>query len=677
MNLRCMFAPRGVAVYGSVSPDKLARVLIERLVEGGKQDVYAVNPKGAGAGSVKGYTSILNIHDIVEMAVIASPARTVRDVMEECGKKGVKAAVIISSGFSEAGNTEEEEAVMKVAKKYGIRCVGPNCAGLINTHAHLVATLETAPPAGNISMISQSGAVGGSFMALCSDSDIGVAKFLSYGNGADLTVIDLLKYLKEDPDTNVVAMYLESVDNGRAFMETVREVCAVKPVIVVKSGRTSTGQRAAMSHTGSMAGSDNVFDAALRQAGAVRVDSLKDLADVCKGLAMLPPLKGRNVAVVTNSGGPGVMTTDFAEKMGMRVPESSDGLKDALSTFLPGYAGMKNPIDITVEGTGDQYRRSIVAALDEMDAAVAIYVGTPYLRAMEVAEGIATAALETGKPVTAVLQVGADIAESLTYLKEHNVPCYDLGESAIAVLEKMAVCSEQHAVTGDMCFEKIDPEGQLFQEKNRLLEPEAMALLRSNGISVPNIGFAKKAGEAVSYAEKIGYPLVMKVVSPQIVHKSEVGGVILGINSAEEVAKGFARLEKIGEGKDFRGVLLAPMLQGGREVILGLVKNAQFGPVVAFGMGGIYTEVLKDITFRVAPVSVREAEKMISEIRMFPVLKGVRGQKPADLKSLAETISRFSRLPLLYPDLEEVDLNPIFLYEEGLCVADARILGKS
>lgn len=675
MNLDVMFSPKSVAVFGSAAKGKLANVLVHRLMEGGMEKIYAVNPKCMDVENVKGYVSVLDIEEPVELALIAAPAKTVPGIMEECGQKGIKAAVIISSGFSEAGNKEGEEEVMAIAKKYGIRCVGPNCAGLVSTHGNLVATLETMPPKGNISMISQSGAVGGSFMALSRDDGVGIAKFLSYGNGADLTVIDLLKYLKTDEKTKVVAIYIESVKNGREFMDAVKEVAMAKPVVVVKSGRTSLGQRAAMSHTGSLAGSDAVFDAALKQCGAIRVDTLKEMFEVCKGFALMPKMDGKDVAVVTNSGGPGVMTTDQADKMKLNIPETPEELKKELESFLPPFAGMKNPVDITVEGTGEQYGQAIETMLSKLSAAIAIYVGTPYLKAMPIAEGIVSAAKKVNKPVTAIMQVGSDIEESIAYLRENSIPCFDLGENAVFVLSKMAAYYEwKKTVTPGSCFAEVKEEGLLFAKKDRYLEPDSMELLEKNQIPTPNVAFVKSREEAMLEAEKRAYPIVMKVVSPQIIHKSDVGGVILNIQSKEEAAKAFDKLEKVGEGKDFRGAILYTMLDFGKEVILGITKNPQFGPVVAFGMGGIYTEVLKDVTFRVAPVSLEEAKKMIEEIRMYPILKGVRGEKSCDLESLAKTIVNFSKLPIKHPDLYEADLNPIFLYEDSICAVDARIL---
>lgn len=679
-NLKAMFSPKGVAVYGSAAPGKLANVLVHRIVEGGLKDVYAINPKGLGVEDlgVSGYTTIADVGASVDLAVIAAPAKTVAGVMEECGEKGVKAAVIISSGFSEAGNAEGEKEVMEIAKRYGIRCVGPNCAGLVNTHSNLVATLETMPPKGSISMVSQSGAIGGSFMALSAADGVGIAKFLSYGNGADLTAIDLLRYLKDDSETRVVAIYVESVRDGREFMDTIREVAAAKPVVIVKSGRSSFGQRAAMSHTGSMAGADNVFDAAIRQCGAIRANTLKEMFEICKGFSLMPDMRGRKVAVITNSGGPGVMSTDKAEEVGLDIPVSSDALKEELATFLPAFAGMKNPIDLTVEGTGEQYELAIKAALKEMDAALVIYVGTPYLKSMPCAEGIVKASRESGKPVAAMMQVGTDIGESIKYLRENNVPCYELGENAMAVFSKMAAYYEKNKCrdTSGSCFYEVKQCGKLFTaDKNRLLEPEAMTVLQENHIPVPTHAFVATKEEAMSSAKKIGFPLVMKIVSPQIIHKSDCGGVILPINTEEEAGEAFEKLETIGKGKDFRGVLMVPMLKGGREVIFGLTRDPQFGPVVAFGMGGIYTEVLKDISLRIAPIDKATAMEMIHELKTCPILAGVRGQKSVDMDVLADALVEFSKLPFKWTDLKEADLNPVFLYEDSLCAIDARILG--
>ena len=675
MNYETLFYPKGVAVFGSAAPGKLANVIINRLIEGGMDNIYAVNPKGKGVDRVQGYGSIKEIGKPVDLAVIASPAFTVKDVLEECGEAGVKSAAIITSGFSEAGNVEGEKEILEAAKKHGIRFVGPNCAGVVNTHSKLLATLETRPPKGNIAIISQSGAVGGTLMAMAGRQGLGVSKFVSYGNGLDISIVEFLESLKDDDETKVVALYIETVDDGREFMRVLSELTKVKPVVVVKSGRTSTGQRAALSHTGSMAGADKVFDAALKECGAVRVESLEDMFDVCKGFSFLPEVKGDKVLIVTNSGGPGVMATDKAEEVGLKLIEPDEKLKEILGEFLPSFAALKNPIDLTVEGTGEQYEKALGISLKDYDSALALYIGTPYLKAMPISEGIINAAKKSGKPITAALGVGVDIDESLDLLKENNIPAFTLGEKAMKVLSYMKDYY-QYKSSQKTLAEIPQSKGNLKYENGSLLEPDSKALLSGCGISVPPFEFCSSRESAANACERLGYPSVMKVVSPEIIHKSDVGGVKLNLKCREDALKAFDDIEKIAEGKDFRGVIIYKMVDFGKEVILGLTKDPQFGPVIAFGLGGIYTEVLKDIVLKVAPVTKEGAMEMIKSIKAYDILKGVRGDKPSDIDALADTIVTFSKLPFIYPDIIEGDLNPVFVYEKGITLVDARIIGK-
>ena len=674
MNYETLFYPEGVVVIGSQAPGKLANVIVNRLIEGGMKNIYAVNPKAQGTGDVKGYSTVQEIGEKVDLAVIASPAFAVAGNLEDCGKAGVKSVAIITSGFSEAGNVQGEKEILEISKKYGIRFIGPNCAGVVNTHANLLATLETRPPKGNIAIMSQSGAVGGTLMAMACKQGLGISKFVSYGNGLDITVIDLLKSLKDDNETKVIALYIETVDNGREFMKVVSELTKVKPVVVVKSGRTSIGQRAALSHTGSMAGADGVFDAALKQCGAIRVETIEDMFDVCKGFSFLSEVKGDNMLIVTNSGGPGVMASDKCEEVGLKLLEPTKELKEDLGSFLPSYAALKNPIDLTVEGTGEEYCQSLVEGLKEYDCALALYIGTPYLKSIEIAKGIVKASKESGKPIVSTLAVGSDIYESLELLKENGIPNFSIGEKAVKVLSYMSQYYK-YKNSDTKIAKTFDKVGDLTFDNGSLLEPDAKALLTKCGISVPYNKLCTTREEAVEYCKEVGYPAVMKVVSPQIIHKSDVGGVILNIKNEEEAANAFDKIAKIAEGKDFRGTIVYKMVDFGKEVILGLTRDPQFGPVVAFGLGGIYTEVLKDIVLKVAPVDKETALDMIKSIKTYDLLKGVRGEKGADIDALADTIVTFSQLPFMYPNIEEGDLNPVFVYEKGLTVVDARIIG--
>jgi acyl-CoA synthetase (NDP forming) len=438
MSIRSLFYPRGVAVVGSVSEGKLGYELIRQILDGGYKDLFAVNPKAQGLFSVPGYDTVVKINRPVDMAVIVTPPQTVPDVVEDCGQAGIKAAVIITAGFSEAGNSEGEADITRVARKYGIRFVGPNCAGILNTTNRLFPTLESRPPAGEVAIITQSGAVGGVFLAWAKEFGLGISKFVNYGNGADLNEIDLLQYLASDPETRVVGLYIETVTDGREFMRAVGECTRQKPLVVIKAGRTQSGVRAALSHTGSMAGADDVYDSCLRQCGAIRVYTIEEMFDLCKGFLYMPPLRGRRVVIVTNSGGPGVLAADRAEELGLEVAELSIAAKEKLSEFLPSHCAIKNPIDITVEGTEEWYRKTLLAALQEYDGALALNIATPYLDSVALAKGVCDAAEQVGKPIVASFLPSQIVAEATTYLEEHGIPNFATGERAVTALARMA-----------------------------------------------------------------------------------------------------------------------------------------------------------------------------------------------------------------------------------------------
>jgi len=672
LSLRELFYPRGVAVIGSTSKGKLGYELIKQIVDGGYEHVYAVNPKGQGAFGAPGYVAVSAIDRPVDLAVIASPAVTVADVLENCGKAGVKAAVIITAGFSEVGNTEGEERVVATAKRHGIRLCGPNCAGIINTNYHLYPTLETRPMQGEVAFVTQSGALGGAVLSWAEEQGVGFSKFASYGNGADLNEIDFLNYLEKDPETKVVALYIETVSDGRAFMAAAHRLTRSKPLVVIKAGRSLSGQRAALSHTGSMAGSDAVYTASLRQCGAIRVDTIEEMFDLCRGFVEFPPVRGRRLVIVTNSGGPGVLAADRAEAVGLSVDEPSAPLRKKLSAWLPDFCSLENPIDFTVEGTETDYHKTLRAALEEYDAALAIDVCTPYLDPVPLARGICDAAANSRKPVAANFMAGKTVAAALSYLRQHGVPNFVTGERAVMVLARMAGYEERKK--GDRLFPETPSAVGALPDERSLLEPEAMAWLRENGIPVPEYRLATSVDDAVSGSRSIGYPVVIKVVSHDITHKSEIGGVITGIRTDDEVVVAFHSIEqRIGE-RDFQGVVIYPMITDALEILIGFSRDAQFGPVIAFGVGGIYTEVLQDISLRIAPLDYDEANAMIREIKAFPILEGTRGQPTRDLNAIAKILVDFSRLPFCYPEIVEADLNPVFMLSTGVLVGDVRVI---
>ncbi|MEN6369699.1 MAG: acetate--CoA ligase family protein [Thermotogota bacterium] len=699
--VQALFEPRSVAVVGSASPGKLGCVLIEQLLGGGFGRVSVVGPKGQGVLGVPGFRSIGEIPEAPDLVVVASPADTVQGVIEDAGRAGAKVAVVLTAGFSEVGNVAGEQALQQVAERFALRIVGPNCAGIVNTKARLFPTLETRPPSGDVAFVSQSGALGGAVLSWAEEQGVGFSKFVSYGNGVDLTDVDFLDVLATDVETKVVALYVETVSNGRAFLDAAARLTAVKPLVVIKSGRSLSGVRAALSHTGSLAGSDAVYDAALRQCGAIRVAGVEEMFDLCRGFTTLPPVRGKRLVIVTNSGGPGVLAADAAEAAGLEVAAPSEALRAGLqaSPHLSTLGSLANPIDLTVQGTEDGYREALVAALDEADAALAIDVNTPYIDAAPIARGVVAAARATRKPVAACFMAGKTVATGLPVLKEGGVPNFATGERAVHVISRIAAWTARAealcASADDTVIAEVarhesarcevrsarfavqtERESQRLPWRGEGLEPEVLDWLEGEGIPTPERRLVASANEAADAVGALGGSIVLKLVASGISHKTDVGGVILGVETEAEAREAFDRLRRIG-GEAFRGVLAAPMVRGAVELLVGLSHDPQFGSVIAVGLGGVYTEVFRDVSLRVAPVGAAEARKMLDELRGAAILQGARGAAPRDLNVAAVLVADVSRLPFRYTDLEELDLNPVFLGELGLVVGDARAVRRN
>jgi len=676
MTISKLFYPRGVAVFGSMADGKLGFELVRQIVDGGYGSVVAINPKSQGAFNIPGYDSLSKVNQVLDLAVIASPANTVASILNECGAAGISAAVLITSGFSEIGNRAGEEELLVIAKRYGIRLIGPNCAGIVNTACDLFATLETRPPAGKMAFISQSGALGGAVLSWAEDQGVGISKFVSYGNRIDLDELELLPYFAQDPETKVVALYIESVKNGREFIRVINEFTKVKPLVIIKSGRTSSGMRATLSHTGSLAGLDAVYDSVIKQSGAIRVETVEDMFDLCKGFSQLPAVKGKKIAIVTNSGGPGILAADRAESVNLQVSEPSQKLLDYLSGALPPNCGLHNPYDLTVQGTEEGYKNVLIEVLKEVDGALAINVATPYLDSVSLARGIYAASQETGKPIATNFMAGSIVTESIKYLSSKNLPNYQIGERAISVLANMAEYETKRQGRLPLVQEPVAELTFSINSTVDFLEPDAMRWLKLNNFPVPEFNYSQNIEDALDGCEKIGYPVVMKVVSPEIIHKSEYGGVIVGIKDKPQALEAFNRLKQISEGKSFKGVIIYPFINKSMEILVGMSRDPQFGPVIVVGTGGIYTEILHDISLRVAPIHPDEAWKMITELKSFPILNGARGQEKCDLLALSNLIVNFSLLPFRYPEIEEIDLNPVFLSSKGALIADVRVIRK-
>jgi len=671
-----LFYPESVAVFGSAKKNKIAHQIITQMISGkfaGK--IYSINPKAEkpeGFSGIPALPSIMDIEGGVDLAVIAVPAPYVETVLRNCGERKISVAVVITSGFSEVGNTPEEERLKETAGEYGIRLIGPNCAGIMNTTSSLFASIEVHALPGTTAFITQSGAIGGAVLASAETRGIGFSKFVSYGNRADIGEVELLNYLQDDPQTLVIAMYLESLNNGKDFMEAVERVSSVKPVVVVKSGRSSSGLRAAPSHTGALAGSDEIFEAMARQTGIVRVPGIEELLDLCEGFSTLPPLKGEKIAIVTNSGGPGILTSDRAEELSLDVRPTDDKLKEKLKGFLPPHCSLLNPIDLTVEGTPENFKLTLQAVLEHgYNGAIVINVATPFLDSEAIADGIieAAAGRKERKPVAAAFMAGKIVEKGIEKLRAGGIASFPTGERAVYTFAKMHQYYRKKRRS-----EKIkEPVSERLPLTSPILEPDLVKFLEKEGFPFPEHAFISSFSKLNSAASKIGFPTVMKIVSPEVIHKSDYGGVILNIETESMLEKAYRKMEERFSQLEFKGVMLYRQIERGFEFIAGIKRDPCFGAVVLAGAGGIFTEIIKDSSIRIAPFDIEEAINMLSELKIGRVFSAFRGDKPRDKTALAELLVKLSELSLKYPGIEELDLNPVFVLEKGVVVGDVRI----
>jgi acyl-CoA synthetase (NDP forming) len=719
-----LFYPRTVAVFGSVREGKIAHQIVTQMVRVGFTGrLVVVNPKAEGPegfAQVPALAKAGQVEGGLDLAVLALPAQFAEEALREAGEAGAAVAVVITAGYSEAGNLEAERRLAAAAREAGVRLIGPNCAGIMNTANHLSASIEPRALPGRVAFITQSGAVGGAVLGLAGTRGIGFSKFVSYGNRADLGEEELLEYLAADPETAVIALYLESVADGRRLLPVLAAAAAAKPVIAVKAGRTATGKRAASSHTGSLAGADEVFAAAFRRAGVVRAAGIEELLDLCDAFAHLPAPAGRRVAIVTNSGGPGILAADRAEELGLQVAEPPAQVRDSLRSFLSERCAVGNPVDLTVEGTGANYERTLRLLLEGgYDAAIAIDVSTPFLDTLGIARGVLAArdALGAGggaapaggapgrsnavrparKPIAAVFAAGEVVAEAVRLLQASGMPCFPSGERAALALLRLREREELLAARERAARERAVREGPsgLLPEPRRLPwpsarpsgppaelrgglvpEPEGWAFLQGLGLPFPAHRFCRSQREAAEAAAALSAPQVLKVVSSQVAHKSDRGGVVLDLADAASVERAYADLAERFAGVSFQGALLAEQVAGGLEVIIGLKRDPVFGPVVLAGMGGVWTELLHDAAVRLAPVDELEALEMLEGLKSAPLLAGFRGSPARDRQALAALIARVSLLALEFPEIAELDLNPVLLLPErrGVRIADVRLL---
>ncbi len=682
--LDAFFHPQSVAVIGaSRDPEKLGYAVLANLKEGGYPGrLYPVNPKADEILGLKAYPSVLDIPDPVDLAVVVIPYRFVPAVLEQCGQKGVRAVVVISAGFREAGREglERERELVEIARKYHLRLIGPNCLGVIDTGTPLNATFAAGmPPAGPIAFMSQSGALGTAVLDMALAGRIGFSKFVSLGNKADVSEIDLLEAWGDDPASRVILIYVEGLPDGQKFMQVARKVTRHKPVVAIKSGVTKSGSRAVSSHTGSLAGSEAAYKAAFRQAGVIRATSMEALFDYARAFAYQPLLKGDRIGIVTNAGGPGILATDALEHAGLEIPRLARETVGALEAHLPGAASAANPVDVLGDALADRYEHAIrlVLADPNVDGLIVIVTPQAMTEIERTAHVVGRMARETDKPVLGCFMGEARIEAGIEVLRQYGVPNYPFPERAAAALAAMSAYRrerERPIFEAQPCEVCIPPVRELFDRvraegRVSIGDAEAREVLEAYGFPVPKSRLAKTSDEAIEVAEEIGYPVVLKVASPDILHKTDVGGVKLNLSTPDDVRDAFDlivyRAGRYVPGARIWGCLVQQMVSGGREVLVGMSRDPQFGPLVAFGLGGIYVEALKDVAFRVAPFSRQEAEEMIREIRAYPLLEGIRGEPPADHEAMVDALLRVSQLVTDFPEIVELDINPLMVFDEG------------
>ncbi len=690
--LEKFFNPKAVAVIGAArEPGKVGHDVVRNLLDfrfPGK--IFPVNPKAQEILGLKAFPSVLDIPEEVDLGVIAVRAPLVPQVIRQCGEKGVKALVILSAGFKEAGRegAKLENEIVNLAREYGIRIIGPNCLGIVDTYSRLNATFAALKPIrGKIGFFSQSGALCLALLEWSRAERVGLSRFISLGNKSDISEIECLRLLGEDPRTEVIMGYLEGIDDGRAFMEAAKEVARKKPVIIFKSGVTAAGARAASSHTGSLAGSEVAFEAASRQAGIIRARNLREFFNLALLLAFQPVMEGPRLAILTNSGGPGIVAADACERSSLELPTLSGETVERLRAVLPAYAAFYNPVDITGDADAERYEKALEVLLEDerLNGLLVILSRTATVNPDEVAERMAR---KVGQKTMVACFLGYDsVKKARGLLLKNKIPPFEYPEEAIAALEKSWLYDFWRKKPQIQCerpqvdFEKAAQVLRLIREEGRshLLDYEVKEILEAYGFRFPKSLMARTTEEALLAAQVIGFPVVLKIISPQIQHKTDVGGVKVNIKDEEELIKAFQELT-IGvrqalPGVSILGVLVQEMIAGGKEIIIGFTRDPQFGPLVMFGLGGIYVEVIKDVSFRLAPLCPEEAQEMIREIKGYPLLKGVRGEPEADLEALVNSLVSLAQLAADFPELSEGEINPLLVRPkgQGAVAVDARL----
>ncbi|RKX65839.1 MAG: CoA-binding protein [Thermodesulfobacteriota bacterium] len=695
MLLRKLFNPESVAIVGaSTHEGKIGHILVKNLLTydyPGK--IFPINPKASEILGLKAYSSLKNIPERVDLAIIAVKPVDVLETIKICGEKNIEAAIVISAGFKETGpkGAKLEQELKKLAKENGVRILGPNCLGLIDTHSKLNASFATGmPEQGEIGFFSQSGAMCVAILDWVLGEKIGFSKFISLGNKTDISEIDMLIALGEDKNTKVILGYLEGIENGPAFIQVAQEVSKKKPIVIIKAGVTSAGAKAVSSHTGSLAGSESAYQAAFKQSGVIRAKTINELFNYALAFVNQPLPKGPRVAILTNSGGPGIVAADACDQSALQLVRLNSETAEKLRSFLPPVASFVNPIDIIGDAHFDRYDQALKVLLgaSNVDAVIVILTPTATIEIKETAKVVVKHAQKTNKPILCSFMGKMQVEKGVRYLKKYGIPNYLCPEDAVRVLEKMwqrqhwlsQPLSTYFQIQADRARVRYLLEMAKRQGRFHLTETEAREILKAYGFSLPQTRLARTKEDAVEAAKNIGFPVVLKIVSPDISHKTDVGGVILKLETPQAVKEAFTEImlrvkEKFPKAAIY-GISVQEMIQGAKETIIGFTRDPQFGPLLMFGLGGIYVEILKDVSFRIAPIGKREALEMIREIKTYPLLRGIRGEPPTDVSALVEGILALNQMALDFPEIIEAEINPFLVRTKGSTAVDARLTIK-
>ena len=698
--LDTFFTPKSVAIIGaSTNPEKLGYAVVKNLLDGGyasKGAVYPINPSAHEILGFRAYPSVLDVPTTIDLAVIVIPYPHVPEALRTCGQKGIPSAIVISAGFREAGQEglERELELVQICHEYNLRLIGPNCLGVIDSFTPLNASFAAGtPPSGPMAFMSQSGALGTAVLDIALAGRLGLSKFVSLGNKADVSEIDLLQSWVKDDHSKVILIYSEGMPSGQEFIRIAREVTREKPVVAIKSGVTQSGSRAVSSHTGSLAGSEQAYQAAFLQAGILRAESMESLFDMALALGYQPPVEGDRIAIITNAGGPGILATDALEKSGLSLARFELETIYSLEQYLPDSASAANPVDVLGDARADRYKFALerVANDPNVDGIMVLLTPQAMTDIDATAHVVGSLAQHNKIPILGCFMGEARIKSGIDILTSYGIPNYPFPERAANAFSAMSgyrsIKTRQNPeylhfdvdqLSARKVFDRVRSENRLT-----IGDAESREILQAYGLRIPKSEIAETPDMAATIAGKIGYPVVLKIASPDILHKTDIGGVKVGLQNASDVRDAFElmvyRAQRYIPDARIWGCLVQEMApSGGLEVLVGMNRDPQFGPLITFGLGGIYVETLRDVTFRVAPLSRQEAEEMLAQVRAHALLDGIRGQPPMDKAVIVDTLLRVAQLVQDFPEIIEMDINPLMVYHqgEGALALDMRLVLK-